>query len=89
MFLWVKRRKSENNPKSRRALMRELVQADQRTTPHRSALDFSFSFGCVMACAWLGEHQRADLYQDKHTSCTHSPYTGLILVDGFYTITVR
>ena len=35
--------------------MRELVQADQRTTPHRSALDFSFSFGCAVACAWLGE----------------------------------
>jgi len=35
--------------------MRELVQADQRTTPHRSALDFLFSFGCAVACAWLGE----------------------------------
>jgi len=35
--------------------MRELVQADQRTTPHRSALDFSFSFGYTEACAWLGE----------------------------------
>ena len=35
--------------------MRELVQADQRTTPRRSALDFLFSFGCAVACAWLGE----------------------------------
>ena len=48
--------------------MRELVQADQRTTPHRSALDFSFSFGCAVACAWLGERQRADLYK---TSTRH------------------
>ena len=35
--------------------MRELVQADQRTTPHRSALDYLFSFGCAVAFAWLGE----------------------------------
>ena len=35
--------------------MRKFVQADQRTTPHRSALDFLFSFGYAVACAWLGE----------------------------------
>ena len=34
--------------------MRELVQADQRTTPHRSALDFLF-VRLSVACAWLGE----------------------------------
>ena len=34
--------------------MRELVQADQRTTPQRSALDFLF-VRLSVACAWLGE----------------------------------
>ena len=53
----------------------------------RSALVDFFSLRRMCAC--LGEAQPIHLYQDKHTSCIHSLYTGLILVDGLYTITVR
>ena len=48
--------------------MRELVQADQRTTPHRSALDFSFSFGCAVACAWLGERSEPTCIRQAHAT---------------------
>ena len=45
----------------------QAVQRQPRIARLHAVPPHPFHFSTVGACAWLGERQRADLYQDKHT----------------------
>jgi len=51
------------------------VQAAQRTTPHRSALDLPFVPFCFVACAWLGGAKRRRLVsRQAHASVPETKF---------------
>ena len=64
-----------------RALMRPSQKADQRATPHRSALDFRFCFfQFCEACAWLGGAKRRRLVsRQAHASVPNGTNYSIIL----------